>query len=77
MKSKVSVIVFILIGIVLIIIMKYSLSNKQKGQKTHKKAFCSTEGIDSIHTENYANTCLKYYYYIPKTIEENKEKSYP
>jgi poly(3-hydroxybutyrate) depolymerase len=76
-KSKVSVIGLILIGIALIVIMKYSLSSKQKGQKPQKKVSYFTEGIDSIHTDNYANIYLKYYYYIPKTIEENNEKSYP
>lgn len=36
----------------------------------------TVEGIDSIHTDNYANTHLEYYYYIPSTITENKQKSY-
>jgi len=35
------------------------------------------EGIDSIQTDNYANTRLEYYYYIPSTVVENKQESYP
>ena len=41
---------------------------------------CSTalvEGINSIHTDNYANNDLEYYYYIPPTIAENSQTPYP
>ncbi|MCP4539546.1 MAG: hypothetical protein GY832_20620 [Chloroflexi bacterium] len=37
----------------------------------------SVKGIDSIHTDNYANNDLEYYYYIPPTIAENSQKPYP
>lgn len=35
------------------------------------------EGIDFIKTDNYANTQLEFYYYIPSEIIKNKQKAYP
>ena len=43
-------------------------------QKVELKA---VEGIDFINTDNYANTRLDYYYYIPEAVSENRQKSYP
>lgn len=35
------------------------------------------EGINSVTTENYANTNLEYYYYIPKSLIEKRIKEAP
>lgn len=37
----------------------------------------AVEGISSIHTDNYANQRLEYYYYIPRAIVENPQAAYP
>ena len=51
---------------------------KRTDKKEHKPPKPSYEhGLDSINTRNYANRNLQYYYYIPGTIVENKNKSYP
>ena len=37
----------------------------------------SVEGTDSIPTDNYANTQLEYYYYIPSTVIGNEQEAHP
>lgn len=37
----------------------------------------SISGFDFIHTPNYANLKLEYYYYIPKNIKKNKKQKVP
>ncbi|MFO8010819.1 MAG: hypothetical protein R6U89_08425 [Dehalococcoidia bacterium] len=37
----------------------------------------SLDGIGSIYTTNYANEVLEYYYYIPASINDAPQKSYP
>lgn len=42
-----------------------------------KKEFRSQEGIDFINTDNYANTRLEFFYYIPSTVIKNKQRVFP
>jgi predicted esterase len=51
----------------------------QEGEEQPKEALSSKpiEGIDFINTDNYANTRLEFYYYIPSGVIENKNKPYP
>ena len=40
-------------------------SDSKQAKKKSKKRIAPSEGIGSIHTNNYANKTLEYYYYIP------------
>lgn len=35
------------------------------------------DGIDTIPTDNYANTSLEYYYYIPRSVMESSREPHP
>jgi len=59
--------VFILSGVFVLVSYTKNLVAESK----------TVEGIDSISTDNYANNHLEYYYYIPKSIIENRYESYP
>ncbi|MCH7505455.1 hypothetical protein IID04_07495, partial [PVC group bacterium] len=57
---------------------KNSLGNDLKqAKKKSKKRIAPSEGIGSIHTNNYANKTLEYYYYIPVSVKEGKKRKHP
>jgi len=41
------------------------------------RASSPIEGIGSIQTDNYANSNLEYYYYMPASVVEDSEELYP
>ncbi|MCD4652984.1 hypothetical protein K8T06_03515 [bacterium] len=70
----------LLLGVFLISIIAFfawrggnPLSKDHNQMKTPR----AISGIGSIHTNNYANRELKYYFHIPSTISVNNHKSHP
>lgn len=75
---QITLIILLTVGVVGLIILVMSPLRSQIQPDILSNLFSSaTSGIDAISTNNYANTRLEYYYYIPQTVIENKEKAYP
>lgn len=75
---KNSTILLIILGIVLVAYFTRPAQNFQNDNLAstgRKVQDGSTSGTESISTNNYANTTLQYYYYIPKSISQSSTKS--
>jgi len=77
-------ILFVILAVVVIVLIISFLPKPIKKEAMEKKEITPTsyssvfiDGIDSIQTSNYANPTLKYYYYIPTSIINNVNQSYP